>query len=474
MAIGVIAHRSAEEFGIEPHPIHAEIAVFSSEVFDFGSGCLCCSPRGEMTRQLGEAVSHGRHLDLLLIRTGPLAAPLVFAKSVLCSSDEVSSHFELASIIAVVDPRLAPRHLAAGSVEWQARSQVEAADLVLLNPHAEADAAQCSTAAALADEVQATISIERLPLQAAGLDRILQRRAFSISRARSLDPDFDKCTDAPPAVLTLSGHDRRLVAGCAVEDAPLHESKLRALCERLVASGCILRLKAVARVHMEGHDGRTGWLRVDAVEEAIHFEGGGAHCKSGSASMESTDAACASKIFVLGRGLPVGSLRRDFQWCCVPDGFEYAADTELHFGRPALTAESTTRAGLEDTKVPAGTLCAVQSDLPGIWVARLSEGGFVAFAPPTGGVVQHVIEHPAHGACAMCVTMGKGSSDWPTENAQAGPDSRSDVGSHEVWCDTSLYRLSDGKALDSRDGRLELFSDILIAGVIYVNRGSRA
>jgi hypothetical protein len=82
LRVGVIMHRQAEEFGIEPHGLADGLAAFSEAVYDFGSGCICCSPKGELTRlltdmewrmagQQGEAL----HLDLLILRLGPLAAP---------------------------------------------------------------------------------------------------------------------------------------------------------------------------------------------------------------------------------------------------------------------------------------------------------------------------------------------------------------------------------------------------------------
>ena len=124
LSVGVIVHRSAEEFGIESLPVSVEHAASFAECYDFGSGCLCCSPCGEMARLLVECANAKQPLDVLLIRTGMLAAPLVFAKSVLSSNDEVCAMFELASIVAVIDPALACRHLAVDGPEWQARAQV--------------------------------------------------------------------------------------------------------------------------------------------------------------------------------------------------------------------------------------------------------------------------------------------------------------------------------------------------------------
>ena len=138
LRVGVVAHRQVEEYGIAPHPIHShEAGVVYDEVYDFGSGCLCCSPSGEMTRLLSgwaERLLEGSlALDLLLIKAAPLASPLVFARCIACASGAVSEAFQLASIVAVVSPRHALRHLADGSPEWQARTQLEAA--VANHPH---------------------------------------------------------------------------------------------------------------------------------------------------------------------------------------------------------------------------------------------------------------------------------------------------------------------------------------------------
>ena len=142
LRVGLIAHRQVEEYGIAPHPLD-EAGVEYDEVYDFGSGCLCCSPSGEMTRLLSawaERLLEGSlALDLLLIKAAPLASPLVFARCIACASGTVADAFQLASIVAVVSPRRALRHLADGSPEWQARTQLEAADLVVVREGDEDD-----------------------------------------------------------------------------------------------------------------------------------------------------------------------------------------------------------------------------------------------------------------------------------------------------------------------------------------------
>ena len=133
---GVIAHRQVEEYGIAPHPIALDGCAAYDEVYDFGSGCICCSPSGELTRLL-QAWADRLHegtlsLDLLIIKAAPLASALVFARCLAAASGRVGERFSLASIVAVVSPGLAVRHLAADSPKWQARRQLQAADLVVV------------------------------------------------------------------------------------------------------------------------------------------------------------------------------------------------------------------------------------------------------------------------------------------------------------------------------------------------------
>ena len=396
---GVICHRQAEEYGIEPSAVDSNRAAFYSTIYDFGSGCICCSPKGDLTRILRELVQRRAatpplRLDVLILRLGPLAAPLVFAKAV-CTTDEVSDVYEVASIAAVVDATLAPRHFAEDSAEWQARSQCACADLILVNTHVNtahrmlnATAAMQSEAASLAAALNAEATIEMLPGEGAGLDALLSRRAFSLARARLLDPSFATTNnEAPAQLLSLTAHDRRLAAGCAVEPGALYWPPLRTLCERLAASGSALRIKGYVQLRGDVNgigdadavdvsavdvsdvvagEAAAVWMHIEGVEDSVTFR---------RASPPVTDGTAASKLYVLGRKLEVGSLRRDFQLCRVPRGYTFAADPQIHFGR-RLTAASTTTAGL------APRPRAVLSDVPGVVVLRVGdEGGDEAYIP---------------------------------------------------------------------------------------------
>ena len=286
---------------------------------------------------------------------------------------------------------------------------------MLINSRGEADETEAAAAVARASSLQPA-PIEAMPNEASGLLALLHRRSFSIDRARILDPDIDRVMAEPRDLLSLRPHDTRLRAGCAcihavhttaaiiplttcaccvrscaVEDGPLYEDKLRALCTALAASGKVLRLKAVVRlmppgahasrhttdrsepgehaaggramderwgggdeVSVAGVEARDGspvagagecmWAVIDGVEErwALRKLSGDASGPYLGAADETlamqppvdtlspspsthvpsvlksalSDGEQPSKLYALGRNLPIGSLRRDFQATC--------------------------------------------------------------------------------------------------------------------------------------------------------------
>ena len=359
------------------------------------------------------------------MRLGPLAAPLLFAKAIVSMGDS----YQLSSIICVCEPKYAAKHLSASSEEWQARSQVACSDLIVVNTRRvdEEDEKLRSGTRELIASINNDASIESMIHQEEDdddvnnlLSIILDRReCFSIARACTLDPDFEmaRLGGAPFAadndsssfggfgslfggggggevqLVSLTAHDKRLSAGCAVEDGRLYQSKLKTLCIALACSGKVLRMKGVVQLTGEDDDeeeeASDGWLLIEGVEEEVEFR----HVPSlppqpedeGDEEAEegATTKSRPSKLYVLGRDLAVGSLKRDFQLCRVPRGYSFACDLELAFGRgfapSSLTAEYTTRVGTmaRPPSIPSlpssgeKTPLAVMSELPGVVIMRV-------------------------------------------------------------------------------------------------------
>eukprot|EP00241_Pyramimonas_parkeae_P009406 CAMPEP_0114260200 /NCGR_PEP_ID=MMETSP0058-20121206/20338_1 /TAXON_ID=36894 /ORGANISM="Pyramimonas parkeae, CCMP726" /LENGTH=121 /DNA_ID=CAMNT_0001375375 /DNA_START=211 /DNA_END=572 /DNA_ORIENTATION=- len=85
----VVLHKFALEFELETAEVelHDRVAFFR-EVFDFGTGCICCSPKGDFARALWDLVAENEArardgkspITHLFVKTTGLAEPAVFAR----------------------------------------------------------------------------------------------------------------------------------------------------------------------------------------------------------------------------------------------------------------------------------------------------------------------------------------------------------------------------------------------------------
>ena len=450
LRVAVVAQRAAEEFALLPNPIRADLAVAYTEVYDFGSGCLCCSPRGEMTRALSElAREHRDAIDHVVVRCGPLAAPLVFAKALLCSDDAVASTFELASIVAVVDPSLGPRHLAPTSEEWQAREQLRCADLALLN--FRGDDRDEADLRSTVDAIQPGLECVRASATTSIVDVVLGRRGFDLARAKAIDPSLEDADDSPGAVVTLRGHDRRLAAAAAVADGGVLEHKLLAMLEPL-RGGQLLRVKGVVRLRGGGELAAADeWLLLDGAEGALEVRRVPSDAPelrlmqwaaTGGDDDESARAAAAapSKLFVLYRGaLQVGTLRERFHDCRVPDGFVQVADAELDFGRLADVGQDV-------------AVCRTCGDV-NVVVIRASRAYYVVDA------AQPALARPLDDGAVSLVAAGV-DADGATLRCELANGA------------TATFRLRDGVATDDGGAAPLLVRRVeVLDGAIYASTG---
>ena len=107
----VCTHAFALSFGLETTAVAGGAVVFSDEVYDFGGGCVCCSPRGDFTRFLERLwAAHGAGsasaVTHLLVETTGVAEPLVFAR--LFYTEPLRARFRLAASVHVLDAAAPP------------------------------------------------------------------------------------------------------------------------------------------------------------------------------------------------------------------------------------------------------------------------------------------------------------------------------------------------------------------------------
>mmetsp|Transcript_22373 Transcript_22373/g.68700 ORF Transcript_22373/g.68700 Transcript_22373/m.68700 type:complete len:424 (+) Transcript_22373:970-2241(+) len=84
--VALLEHRFSSEFGQHARQPPKELAFkeATANVFDFGGGCVCCSPRGDVERRTRElmaaAIKKKVPLDTIVLETTGVADPLVFAE----------------------------------------------------------------------------------------------------------------------------------------------------------------------------------------------------------------------------------------------------------------------------------------------------------------------------------------------------------------------------------------------------------
>ena len=84
--VALLEHRFSSEFGQHARQPSKELAFpeATANVFDFGGGCVCCSPKGDVERRTRElmavAIKKKTPIDTIVLETTGVADPLVFAE----------------------------------------------------------------------------------------------------------------------------------------------------------------------------------------------------------------------------------------------------------------------------------------------------------------------------------------------------------------------------------------------------------
>ena len=403
--------------------------AFYEEVYDFGSGCVCCSPKGDFARVLWKLAAHSERLagagqapvTHLLVETTGLGEPDVFAK-VFFTDEAVAAAFTLRCVAAVVDPCTIGSLLSETpppGLANKARQQLAAASVVVNNARRAAGAtagaaSQGLAAAVMAATAGATVwdagdrfarpGEASLGPSRASLWDVLLGASFDAAAAKARDASFfgEGPAAAPPLVQTSlalgrSNHDGRVVTLCCVETGKVVPEKFDRWLRGVHAAeggGEVLRCKAdvilrprgveasAAEAHCErdGKGATPGDTRMiaDGVGNSIAWRTAlppPPHSVSSSTAPAADgpgvplcgDSSCqviehkrgdegVSRVFLAGKGLKAGKLRRGFRECFVPDGYYWAADVEVDFPL-AGEAESAAPLSSNDLAIDVRIAC---------------------------------------------------------------------------------------------------------------------
>ena len=257
-----------------------------------GSGCLCCTVRGDLARTMGDLSARRRAgmLDFtrVVIETTGMADPGPILQTLVLDPD-LEADFHLDGVVCVVD---AANGMATLDHQFEAVQQVAMADLLVLT---KTDLALPAERRALAARLgalnpgAAQISADHGQIDPAALFGIAPDAGADRAAAlRWLTPS--------QASGPLSSHDGRITSQSVVIDEPLQPIAFDLWLEALLtgAGRDILRIKAV--VHVEGMDHP---FALHAVQQVVHPPLALPHWPADDTS---------SRFVIIGRDLPEGFL----------------------------------------------------------------------------------------------------------------------------------------------------------------------
>ena len=356
--VALLEHKFAQEFGTAALGDCVEFLAWpdaKGAVFDFGSGCICCSPRGDLERRarefLEEAEKREEAVDTLVLETTGVADAALFESC-------LRKHFGRRGVVAFVGPHGGPPR----GLEEVARAQLDAAVLALkTGPEKDSAFYGASEKGTVFADAGAFAEACLKALAEADPKRAQAKREFP-----EPVPLGVLLTDGPPPSLK---HDRKCVARTVLVAGRVERAAVEGLLERLAATKGVHRVKVAARTYDEmGFDAPTtsplylGARLVDSLVPTALF-GDYAPAFGVTAAdrpLELRDARGRVRDGELGTMAPrdparlfvllddtseetASSLDVAFKDCAAPKGYEWLCDRELNFSADARVAAASRR-----------------------------------------------------------------------------------------------------------------------------------
>ena len=133
----VVLHQHAKSFGLETTEIdvgeHVDL-VSIEQVFDFGSGCICCSPDGDLTRLLCDIAGSNSSSKIthIFIETTGVADVRSFAR-LFQVEESISPFFNLKGVITIINSNTVSTIPNSKDSSCRELNQLKAANLLVEN-----------------------------------------------------------------------------------------------------------------------------------------------------------------------------------------------------------------------------------------------------------------------------------------------------------------------------------------------------
>jgi len=207
------------------------------EIFEMNNGCICCTVRGDLIRIIGNLMKRRDKFDHLVIETTGLADPAPVIQTFFVD-DEVQEQTHLDAVVTVVDARHIWQHWEAD----EAIEQIAFADVILLNKTDLVSEQELVELEQRIRSMNAIARIHRTRDAQIDMDALLGIRAFDLTNALQIDPEF--LND------TAHEHDETVGSVALVESGAVDGGKLNQwLGELLRNQGTdIFRMKGILNI----------------------------------------------------------------------------------------------------------------------------------------------------------------------------------------------------------------------------------
>src|SRR5712672_316632 len=286
------------------------------EVFEMNNGCVCCTVRGDLVRNLSGLMKRKGKFDAIIVETTGLADPAQIAQTFFVDED-VQKNARLDAVVTVADAKWLSDRLKDAP---EAKNQIAFADVIVLNKTDLVSKPELAEVEARIRGINPYAKLHRTERCKVALSDVLERGAFDLDRILEIEPDFLEAGDDHDHHGHDHGHDHHHHDHChglkhyhheemqslsLRSDQPLDPTKFMPWLQDLAASEGqkILRSKGILAFHDD--DDRY-------VFQGVHMMLEGDHQRKWK-----DDEPRQSRLIFIGRELPEQLIRDGFERCIV-------------------------------------------------------------------------------------------------------------------------------------------------------------
>ena len=262
------------------------------EIFEMNNGCICCTVRGDLIRIIGNLMKRRDKFDHLVIETTGLADPAPVIQTFFVDED-MKDQISLDAVVTMVDAKHIHQHWDAE----EAQEQIAFADVILLNKTDLVSEAELATLEARIAGMNAMAKVYRTQDAAVEMSSVLGVKAFDLTRALEIDPDF-LGEDAHE-------HDETVGSVALIEPGEIDGQKLNGWLSNLLQTQGpdIFRMKGI--LNIQGENQRF-------VFQGVHMLFDGRPDR-----LWKPDETRKNELVFIGRNLDAAQLKEDFRACLV-------------------------------------------------------------------------------------------------------------------------------------------------------------